>query len=446
MDRLSGTTAGQAPDRAWPRSLTQVPYWAFQDEAVYRAEQERLFHGPYWSYLCLEAELAEPGDFCATFIGEQPVLVTRDVDGEVYAFENRCAHRGALIAMADHGHAKDFTCVYHAWTYNLQGDLTAVAFAEGVGGKGGMPPEFCMDRHGPRKLRLAIVHGLVFGSLSNEVPDIEEYLGEEILDRIDRVLGGRRPVVLGRFTQMLPNNWKLYVENVKDSYHASILHLFFTTFGINRLSQRGGIIVDPSGGHHVSYSAIDRSAEEGSEYSQQHLRSESEYRLADPSMLDGFSEAGDDITLQILSVFPGFVLQQIQNSVAVRQILPRSIDRTKLNWTYLGFESDTEEQRLVRLKQSNLVGPAGYVSMEDGGIGGFVQRGIAGASGEYATLQMGGDGATSSESRVTEASVRGFWKAYREAMGYDLGASEQDDTGPGRHSRVRVSRAGREDA
>lgn len=423
--------------RPWPDTLTQVPYWAFQDEEVYRAEQQRLFHGPYWSYLCLAEELASPGDYCATFIGEQPVLVTRGEDGELYAFENRCAHRGALLAMEDRGHTRDFTCVYHAWTYNLEGDLTGVAFAEGIGGKGGMPADFCMARQGPRKLRMATVCGLVFGSLSNEVPDIEEYLGEEILSRIERVLGGRRPVVLGRFTQMLPNNWKLYVENVKDSYHASILHLFFTTFGINRLSQRGGIVVDESGGHHVSYSAIDRSAAGGGDgsgtgenskdgqdtvYSEQGIRSQSEYRLADPSMLQGFSEVGDDVTLQILSVFPGFVLQQIQNSVAVRQILPRAVDRTELNWTYLGFESDTEEQRLVRLKQSNLVGPAGYVSMEDGCIGGFVQRGIAGAGGEFATVRMGGDDALSSESRVTEASVRGFWKAYRRGMGFGVPA------------------------
>jgi anthranilate 1,2-dioxygenase large subunit len=439
MDRLTGTTAGRAPVRSWPRSLTRVPYWVFQDEAVYRAEQDRIFHGPYWSYLCLEAELAEPGDFCATFIGEQPVLVTRDVDGEVYAFENRCAHRGALIAMADHGHSRDFTCVYHAWTYNLQGDLTAVAFSDGVGGKGGMPPGFCLADHGPRKLRIAVVHGLVFGTLSNDLPDIEEYLGEEIIDRIDRVLGGRKPVVLGRFAQRLPNNWKLYAENVRDSYHASILHLFFTTFGINRLSQRGAILVDSSGGHHVSYSEIDRSAAESTEYRDQKIRSESEYQLADPSLLAGFSEVGDDVTLQILSVFPGFVLQQIQNSVAVRQILPRSADDTLLNWTYLGFESDTEDQRLVRMKQSNLVGPAGYVSMEDGGIGGFVQRGIAGAADEYATLQMGGDTAESSESRVTEASVRGFWKAYREAMGF----APDDDAplpDPGTHERARITR------
>jgi anthranilate 1,2-dioxygenase large subunit len=400
---------------AWPDGLTRIPYWLFQREDVYAAEQSRVFRGPYWSYLCLEVDIPDVGDYTATFVGDTPVVVTRDVDGEIYAFENRCAHRGALLALENRGNTTDFTCVYHGWNYNLQGDLTGVAFKDGIGGHGGMP-DFCMAEHSPRRLRLAILHGLVFGSLSNDVPDLDEYLGEEISSRIERVLGGRTPVVLGRFTQKLPNNWKLYVENVKDSYHASILHLFFTTFEINRLSQRGGIIVSEDGGHHVSYSAIDREAERDAAYAEQNIRSESEYRLADPSLLEGFSEVGDDVTLQILSVFPGFVLQQIQNAVAVRQILPRGTEKTELNWTYLGFAEDSAEQRKARLKQSNLVGPAGYVSMEDGCVGGFVQRGVAGASTESAVLEMGGADAKSSSSRVTEASIRGFWKAYRKAI------------------------------
>jgi anthranilate 1,2-dioxygenase large subunit len=235
--------------------------------------------------------------------------------------------------------------------------------------------------------------------------------------RIERVLAGRAPVVIGRYTQVLPNNWKLYMENVKDSYHASILHLFFTTFEINRLSQTGAIIVDESGGNHVSYSQIDRAAGRDQEYANQQLRSDSQYRLADPSLLQGFDEFPDGITLQILSVFPTFILQQIQNAIAVRQIVPRGVGRTDLNWTILGFEDDTPDQRLARLKQANLVGPAGYVSMEDGCVGGFVQRGIAGSPNEQAVLEMGGSVAESSESRVTEASVRGFWKAYRTHMG-----------------------------
>ncbi len=396
--------------------VTRVPYWVFQDHAIYAAEQKRIFQGPSWNYLCLSVEVKSTGDFITTFVGETPVIVARDSDGELYAFENRCAHRGALIALESRGNTKAFTCVYHAWSYDRQGNLKEVAFKDGINGKGGMPALFCMEQHNPRKLRLAEAFGIVFGSFSNDVPPLEECLGDEIYSRIGRVMGGRTPVILGRYTQALPNNWKLYMENVKDSYHASILHLFFTTFELNRLSQTGGIIVDASGGHHVSFSAIDTAQAKHNEYADQNIRSDSEFRLADPSLLQSFKEFPDNVTLQILSTFPTFILQQIQNAIAVRQIVPRGVDRTDLHWTLLGFAEDTPEQRLIRLKQANLVGPAGYISMEDGCVGGFVQRGIAGAASEQAVIEMGGVDADSSESRVTEASVRGFWKAYRTQM------------------------------
>jgi anthranilate 1,2-dioxygenase large subunit len=417
LDYLTRTT-DKTGRRVWPSDgLTRVPYWIFQDRDIYALEQKRIFQGPTWNYLCLSIEVKNTGDFVTTFVGDTSVIVARDSDGELYAFENRCAHRGALIALEQRGNTKAFTCVYHAWSYDRQGNLKEVAFKDGVKGKGGMSASFCMEHHNPRKLRLTETFGVVFGSFSNDVPPLEEYLGEEIHSRIGRVLSGRIPVVLGRYTQALPNNWKLYMENVKDSYHASILHLFFTTFELNRLSQTGGIIVDPSGGHHVSFSAIDPTSADDKEYAQQNIRSDSEFTLADPSLLQSFKEFPDDVTLQILSTFPCFILQQIQNAIAVRQIVPRSVDRTDLHWTLLGFVEDTPEQRLTRLKQANLVGPAGYISMEDGCVGGFVQRGIAGAGDEEAVIEMGGAGTDSSESRVTEASVRGFWKAYRMQMG-----------------------------
>lgn len=399
-----------------PQGETRVPLAVYRDDQVYADEQRNIYRGDTWNYLCLENEIPESGDYRTTFVGETPVVVARDADGEIYAFENRCTHRGALICLEKSGKdAKDFQCVYHAWTYSLKGDLKGVAFEGGVNGAGGMPEGFCKDHHHPTKLRVAIFCGLVFGSFSDDVDPLEEYLGDEICARIERVLG--RPVeVIGRFTQALPNNWKLYYENVKDTYHASLLHLFFTTFRLNRLSQEGGVIVSETGAHHVSYSKVDEDGFDG--YKDQGLRSDqSGYQLKDPSLLQGFKEFDDGITLQILSVFPGFVLQQIQNCLAIRQVLPRGIDKTDLNWTYIGYVSDTPAQREVRLKQANLIGAAGFVSMEDGAVGGFVQRGIAGTRAEQAVLEMGGDSTASSSSRATEAAVRGFWKQYRVLMG-----------------------------
>jgi anthranilate 1,2-dioxygenase large subunit/terephthalate 1,2-dioxygenase oxygenase component alpha subunit len=405
-------------ERAWPDTLTRVPYWVYRDEATYAAELRRIFEGPTWNYVCLESDVAQPGAYRTTFVGEMPVIVVRGAEGSIHAFENRCAHRGALIALDDGGSVGGtFQCVYHAWCYDLQGNLTGIAFERGVNGKGGMPPGFDKARHGPRKLRTATLCGLVFATLSPGTPAIEDYLGAEVLGRVRRVL--RRPVeVLGRFTQALPNNWKLYVENVKDTYHASLLHTFFGTFRITRLTQGGGVLVSPDGGHHASYT-IDRPDDrQSAAYREQGIRSERErYRLRDPSLLDTVDEFGDGIQLQILSVFPGFVLQQIHNCLAVRQVVPRGPGATDLGWTYIGFADDTAEMRRRRLRQSNLVGPAGYVSMEDGCVGGFVERGAAAADQALSVVNMGGDGTASDDTRATEASVRGFWKAYRRLMG-----------------------------
>ncbi|HSV77682.1 MAG TPA: Rieske 2Fe-2S domain-containing protein [Ramlibacter sp.] len=406
-------------ERNWPADgLTRIPYWAYQDSAVYRQEQARIHRGNTWNYLCLEAEVAAPGDFVTSFVGETPVVVARDHDGELYAFENRCSHRGALIALQNSGRAEQFTCVYHAWSYDLQGTLKGIAFEQGVAGQGGMPAGFCKEDHSPRKLRVATTCGLVFASFSDDVPELEDYIGEPVLARIRRILGKGEVEVLGRFTQKLPNNWKLYFENVKDSYHASLLHLFLTTFDVNRLTQKGGLIVSEDGGNHVSYSMVIAGEQHGSEYRDQGIRSENDkYQLQDPAFLQGRDEIGDGITLQILSVFPGFVLGQVWNSFVVRQVLPRGIAETELNWTYIGFKDDSPEQRRDRLKQLNLVGPAGLVSMEDGCVGGFVQRGTVSAGEETAIVQMGGDTTESSGTRATEASVRGFWRAWRGHMG-----------------------------
>jgi anthranilate 1,2-dioxygenase large subunit/terephthalate 1,2-dioxygenase oxygenase component alpha subunit len=415
MDGTSVQPALGGATHVWPPGLTRVPFWVYQERDVARQEQTRIFQGAVWNFLCLEVDIPNAGDFRTTFVGEMPVVVVRGDNGAVHAFENRCAHRGALICLEDSGSAKDFACVYHAWRYDLCGNLVSVAFRHGVNGQGGMAKDFDMAAIGPRKLRTTTFCGLVFGTLSEATPPIEEYLGEAIVGRVRRVL--KKPVeVIGRFVQPLPNNWKLYMENVKDTYHASLLHLFFATFRITRLSQGGGVLVSESGAHHASTTLAPAQAADTT-YRDAGLRSDNEsFRLADPGLLEIRDEWGDGIQLQILSVFPGFILQQIHNCLAVRQIVPRGVDAMDLHWTYLGFADDTQDMRALRLKQSNLVGPAGFVSMEDGCVGGFVQRGTATAEDEESVVEMGGSGAETQPTRATEAAVRGFWKEWRRLM------------------------------
>jgi anthranilate 1,2-dioxygenase large subunit len=391
-------------DFSWPNEgLRRVPFDIYTREDIFAEERSRIFMGATWNFLCLEIELPDPGDYSATFVGDVPVVVARDRDGAINAFENRCLHRGATLCLKP-GNGKQLSCVYHNWTYDLAGRLTGVAFQKGVNGKGGMPPDFKLGDHRLRPLRVATFAGLVFGTFSDATPPIEIYLGPEIAARIRRVMA--KPIrLLGGVSQYLHGNWKIYADNLRDSYHASLLHLFYTTFKLNRLSQQGGIIVDESGGNHVSYSkmATDR---QNAEYDAADIRAKQDgFSLADPSLLKGRDEFGDGISLQILTVFPGFILHQIQNSLAVRQILPKGIGETELNWSYFGFTDDDPAMDSIRRKQTNLVGPGGYVSMEDGAVVGFVHRALAGA------------GTESQDTRVTEAAVRGFWRAYRGHMG-----------------------------
>jgi phenylpropionate dioxygenase-like ring-hydroxylating dioxygenase large terminal subunit len=412
---MSGVAAARQP-LAWPsNSLSEVPFRLYTDPAQYRLELERIFKGPTWSFLCLAAEIPRPGDWVATTIGETPIVVARDQAGGLRAFVNRCAHRGNLLCIERRGNAERLTCIYHGWSYALDGRLLSVAFERGVRGRGGMPPEFRKDEVALPRLRVAEYAGLVFGTLSAAAPEFEDYIGPEIGAAIRRVLN--RPLrLLGRSTQVLPNNWKLYAENTKDAYHASILHTFLTTFRINRLSQPARVFIEESGGHHFSQVKLDYAAEDA-DYRREQLRADSGFRLQDPSVIEAVDEYGDGVSVQILGLFPNMVLQQIRNTIAVRVIRPKGVDRTELDWLHLGFESDDAAMTERRLRHGNLVGAAGYIALEDGCVGGFVQRALAGHDDGSGIVMLGGHEAEAEPPRASEAAVRGFWKKYRALIG-----------------------------
>ncbi len=116
-----------------------------------------------------------------------------------------------------------------------------------------MPPGFDPADHGLERLRIETFCGLVFGTFSAEVEPLEAYLGEAMAANIRRVLD--RPIeVLGYQHQVMHGNWKLYMENARDPYHATILHAFYPTFKLNKLNMDGGIVLDSIGRHAITYS------------------------------------------------------------------------------------------------------------------------------------------------------------------------------------------------
>ena len=403
----------------WPaEGITRVPMQVFSDPEIYAWEQDLIFRGPAWSFLCLEIEIPDAGDYITTRIGDSPIIAVRRADGGINALVNRCVHKGSIICYQAKGkrtRTHNFVCPYHNWIYDFDGNLTSIAFEKGIQQKGGMPADFDKAQHKLTRLRVETINGLVFGTFSDATPPLKDYLGPVMVEHIERTLHGK-PKILGRYSQFMHNNWKLYVENSRDNYHPSLLHAFFSTFKLNRLSAEGGTRQDDKSWHHITFTK--RYTDKGDEaYDSGMIRAQkNDYGLKDPSLIDQWMEFPDQITNSIQSIFPGFVLQQVLNSLGTRQVITHGVDKCELVWTLIGLEDDTAEQTQVRVKQSNLVGPAGLVSMEDGAIGGFVQKGIAGDLDKCAIIEMGGTGVGGMPTRATETSVRGFWKVYRELL------------------------------
>lgn len=400
----------------------RVPYRVFTDPAQYQREQENIFKGECWSFVGLEAEVPEPGDFKSTFIGETPVILTRDADGSLHVVVNRCAHRGALVCRELRGNRPNLECVYHQWAYDLKGNLIGVPFRRGLKGQGGMPGDFDMTQHNLRKLRVESISGLVFASFSSSVEPCRAFLGAIVVEHIERIMS--KPIeVLGDQRQRIRGNWKLYAENTRDPYHASLLHLFHNTFGLYRSTQTGRSVMDPSKRHSLLYSIAASNDDDADKKAYGDARTfDTEFKLQDMSLLQGRQEFDDGITLVILAVFPNLVLQQIQNTLAVRQTVTSGADEFELVWTHFGYQDDDAEMRAIRLKQANLIGPAGLISMEDGEAVEIVQNAIVGEEHAASYIAMGGGRAENADHLVTEGAIVGFWDNYREMVGFDLGA------------------------
>jgi anthranilate 1,2-dioxygenase large subunit len=397
---------------------SRVPFRVFSSQEVYDLEQERIYRGPTWNFLGLEAEIPKPGDYKSTFIGDTPVVMTRADDGTLAAWVNRCSHRGAMVCRQKRGNAKMHTCVYHQWSFGAKGNLQGVPFRRGRGEKLGMPDDFKLSDHNLRQLRVDSYGGLVFATFSDEVESLADYIGPQMRPYVDRIF--HKPIeYLGCTRQYSKSNWKLYIENVKDPYHASLLHLFHTTFNIFRVNMEMRCVLDEKRGLHSIILALKGEDENPEAYKAQQIRSYDEkFRLEDPSVLAMVKEYEELATNHIQPIFPQLVIQQIHNTLVARQILPKGPDAFELVFHFFGYVDDTPELRNLRIKQANLVGPSGYISMEDTEATELVQRGTRRDPDEYSFIEMSRKEVDDDHSAITEKLVRKFWVGYQGIMGF----------------------------
>ncbi|GAA3707691.1 hypothetical protein GCM10022421_13280 [Oceanisphaera sediminis] len=403
----------------WPKEgSTRIPDWVYTDPYIYEQEVEKIFQGDTWNYVALEAEIPNPGDYVRSHVGPTPVVVSRDDDGEINVFLNRCAHRAAEFCRDLRGNAKEFVCPYHQWSYDLKGNLAGVPFRRGVDGKGGMSKDFKNCDHGLTKLHITTRRGVIFASFSDNMPTLEEYLGEKVLAEFDATFDGRPLKVLGYYKNTLPGNWKLYHENLKDPYHATLLHTFLVTFGLLVAGNKSMMLSDPSGLHGVMASARADGDTVSSEARQEMRSYRDDFSLESSEFLELVPEFDSPWSVTMSTIWPNLIVQRELNTLGVRQIVPNGPNEMVMNWTMFGFEGDSEEMTRHRLRQGNLMGPAGFLGLEDNEAMKFVQDGMKrSVSGEHLVALDPETETGTADTLISESAIRGMYKAWREKLG-----------------------------
>lgn len=190
-------------ERAWT-----LPPAAYTSPEVFQAEVDTLFARD-WICVARVDQLPESGDYVCVDLPMQPIVVTRDSQGDLNAFSRVCLHRAMPVAEGA-GRATRFVCPYHNWTYELDGRLRSAPMMEGAEG---FDPAECRLP----ELRLEVWHGFVFVNQDQEAEPLSPQL-EGLAQYIDNYDMGSL-VIAGTIEFDSPWNWKLLVENFMEAYH-----------------------------------------------------------------------------------------------------------------------------------------------------------------------------------------------------------------------------------
>ncbi|MDR1969641.1 MAG: Rieske 2Fe-2S domain-containing protein [Burkholderiaceae bacterium] len=194
----------------------------YRDPQVFEWEMKYLFEGT-WNLIGLESQIAKPFDYFTTHIGRTPVIVTRDANGQMHCLVNSCRHKSAQVAHHRQGSARTFVCQYHGWAYDASGKNILIKDSQ----EGAYSADFRRQDHGLLPVaRFASYRGVLFASLSPDVPELDQYLGD-LRTMIDLIVD-RSPrgveCIAGRGVFVFNGNWKLQLENGVDPYHFSSTH------------------------------------------------------------------------------------------------------------------------------------------------------------------------------------------------------------------------------
>ena len=199
--------------RSLDREATALPAEMYYSPEIYRLEQEQVF-GKHWYYVGHTSQLDGAGSYFTVEIAEQPLVILQTKTGELRAFFNICTHRAGPVAVGS-GKCNRLTCLYHAWSFDLEGNLRGIPDME-------QAENFDVADHALQAVKIDTWECFIFVNLDPNCEPLAVQMGElpEKFKRY-RFKDWKRAHSIDYWTD---TNWKLYVENNAESYHEPSVH------------------------------------------------------------------------------------------------------------------------------------------------------------------------------------------------------------------------------
>ncbi len=410
----------------------------FVDQEIYDEEMEKIF-GRSWLMVCHESLIPKKNDFFLSYMGQDPVIVTRDDKMKIHVLLNMCTHRGNRLARADDGNSKRFMCTYHGWTFENDGCLTHIP-----GEQEAYYGEVDKSRLGMAEARVDTYAGIIFACWDKDAPSLEDWLGDArwymdtIFNRSDAGM-----VAMGPQKWMEQCNWKTPVDNCSDNYHLAFSH-YSSMYARHKVSgepMRGlpDHLAVPNQNHHAfvnGHGLTFRVAQDAAfgPGSQQNLRGRDASRLQ--KLNDEFTHSkqaelerrlgkyrANQLRMANHSIFPNHVL-------GFRLALPRGPYQTEF-WHFAVIEADApEELKLARsVGSANQNGASGVFEQDDMDNWGQVTQAskmtVARHYPADISMGVGHSGRTEewpgevSERYISELNQRGYYNRWMEFMNAD---------------------------
>jgi len=402
----------------------------YTDRDIYELEQELIF-GRSWLLLGHETHVPKAGDFLASYMGEDPVVVARQRDGSIKVFLNQCRHRGMRICREDFGNAKSFTCTYHGWAYDQGGTLVSVPHVERAYGT-------CPNKQewSPKQARVETYKGLIFANWDQEAPSLAEWISDAglyldfMLDRSERgteAIGGIQKWII-------PCNWKFAAEQfVTDFYHVQYSHISGMISGLPEGMELHEVEMPTEGfqfrsqwGGHGSGFMVNNAAVlagvMGPEAAQYWMTGPIAEEAAE--RLGGRDYANAPVGHHI-TIFP--TMSALPGINTVRTWHPRGPDETEI-WVFTVIDKDApaDIKELYRRQNVRTFSSGGVFEQDDGENWVEIQRVLRGfqARNTPFNLQMGIDGSTEDHpvypGRISyvyaEDAARGFYAHWQRML------------------------------